>query len=68
MVKCIVCGVSSYDEMLHRTNPKGQTDAGWMCMSCIEKEEPELFKNIKSDDNFKVLEDIEEICLNKKKL
>jgi hypothetical protein len=45
--------------MLHRTNPTGQTNAGWMCIDCIEKTEPELFKNITQDESFKVLKDIE---------
>jgi hypothetical protein len=53
--------------MLHRTNPKGQDKAGWMCMPCIEKEEPELSKNIKSDDNYDLLQLLEDECCKPKK-
>lgn len=49
IMKCIICGISVIDKMLHRTNPKGQSDAGWMCMPCIENTQPELAKNIKED-------------------
>jgi hypothetical protein len=45
--------------MLHRTAPKGQIPADWMCMPCIQKHEPELAKNIKKDD--KVLTDLNDI-------
>ena len=64
MSKCIKCGCSAFDRMLHRTNPKGQKDAGWMCMPCIEKHEPELAKNLKEDSDFKVVEDIEKIIIS----
>lgn len=36
--------------MLHRTAPMGQSPANWMCMPCIERIEPELASNIKTDD------------------
>lgn len=58
-MKCIKCGCSGMEKMLHRTNPLGQTDAGWMCIDCIEKHELELSKNIKGDSDYKVLLDIE---------
>lgn len=48
-MKCKICGVSVQQEVLHRTNPKGQIPARWTCMPCIEKHEPELAKNIKQD-------------------
>lgn len=48
-MKCTNCGVGIDKRPLHRTKPKGQTDAGWMCMPCIEKSHPELAKNIKED-------------------
>ncbi len=47
-----------FDTPLHRTNPKGQPDAGWMCENCIEKKEPELYSNLKSDGDFKVANDV----------
>ena len=49
-MNCISCGVSHTEKMLHRTKPTGQNDPGWMCMSCLDVEEPELANNIKSDD------------------
>ena len=58
-MKCKICGVSMFDKPLHRTNPKGQSDAGWMCEDCIKKTEPELFKNMQSDNDFKVVNDID---------
>jgi hypothetical protein len=57
-MKCTNCGISGDQKMLHRTNPLGQNDPGWMCIDCIEKKEPELASNIKSDD-YDVLQDIE---------
>lgn len=54
-----------FDKMLHRTNPKGQSDAGCMCMDCIEKKEPELSNNLKTDKDYQVVKDIENIALNK---
>jgi len=58
-MKCIKCFCHCTDKMLHRTNPKGQ-DGGWMCMPCIEKHEPELARNIKSDDDMNLLNIIED--------
>lgn len=57
-MKCIKCGCSCTERMLHRTTPKGQ-DPDWMCMPCIEKHEPELAKNIKQDDDITLLNTIE---------
>lgn len=51
--------------MLHRINPTGQSDAGWMCIFCMQKVEPELAKNIINDPDYKVIKDIESIVLNK---
>lgn len=48
-MKCIICGISVRKTILHRTNPKGQMPAGWTCLPCIEKKEPELAKNIKQE-------------------
>ena len=45
-MKCINCGTSVFNKPLHRTNPKGQSDAGWMCEDCIKKNEPELYNNL----------------------
>jgi hypothetical protein len=52
--------------MLHRTNPLGQTNAGWMCIDCIEKLHPELARNIKTKIDNPILKDLENIFLNKK--
>jgi len=57
-MKCKKCGVSVLDKPLSRTNPKGQTDAGWMCEDCIKVKEPELYNNLKQDGDFKVANDI----------
>ena len=62
-MKCIKCGASCFDVMLHRTGPVGQ-DPEWMCMPCINKHEPELAKNLKSEPDFKVVEDIEKIVIS----
>jgi len=59
-MKCIKCGCSCAERMLHRTKPKGQMNAGWMCLPCIEKDEPELAKNIKQDDDMVLLNTIED--------
>lgn len=48
-MKCVICGVSVQKTILHRTNPKGQINAGWTCIKCIERDEPELAKNIKQE-------------------
>lgn len=58
-MKCEKCEISVMERTLHRTEPKGQSDAGWMCMRCIESIEPELAANIKSDDNYEVITAIE---------
>lgn len=65
-MKCINCNCSTNTKMLHRTNPLGQTNAGWMCMDCIEKLHPELAKNIKTETDYPILKDLENIILNKK--
>lgn len=59
-MKCKNCQESCDNKMLHRTNPMGQTDGGWMCMDCIEKIHPELAINIKGDDDYQTLLDIED--------
>jgi hypothetical protein len=46
--------------MLYRTSPLGTVPAGWMCMECMEVKEPELAKNLKGEDDFDVLKDIED--------
>ncbi len=57
-MKCKNCGVSPFDRPLFRTNPKGQSDAGWMCENCIKVEEPELYQNLKDDDELKTANNI----------
>lgn len=65
-MKCKNCECTINDKMLHRTNPLGNSDAGWMCIDCIEKLHPELAKNIKDEDDYPVLKDIESIALHGK--
>ncbi len=51
--------------MLHRTSPKGIAEKNWMCLPCIEKQEPELAKNIKEDFiESPILKDLEDILIN----
>lgn len=57
-MKCCNCGVSIQGRILHRTNPKGQIDAGWMCEPCIKETEPELFLNIQGED---IINDLKEV-------
>lgn len=59
-MRCIECNVSMFDKPLHRTNPTGQADAGWMCKDCIKENEPELYDNLKFDGHFKIINDIAE--------
>ena len=46
---CVRCGVSVENVALFRTSPKGEMDPDMMCISCIEKTEPELAKNTRED-------------------
>jgi hypothetical protein len=46
---CIMCNVDVKEKPLYRTNPLGQSPAGWMCMDCIQKNHPELAANIRED-------------------
>jgi hypothetical protein len=64
-MKCIVCKVSMFDKPLSRTKPTGQPDAGWMCQSCIEKEEPELYKNLNDEGELKMVNTIFDVINNK---
>lgn len=57
-MKCNSCGASFDDVPLYRTNPKGQPNAGWMCEKCIATKEPELHKNLISDGDVKIANDI----------
>jgi hypothetical protein len=36
-MKCIQCKCSIDERPLFRTNPLGQSDAGWMCQPCIDE-------------------------------
>lgn len=47
---CKNCGASVFDVPLNRVNPLGEIGIFW-CESCIEKEEPELHKNLKEDES-----------------
>jgi len=59
MRNCANCGISVELKPLQRINPIGENGIFW-CEPCIEKEEPELYKNIQEDKNDveKVLEEI----------
>lgn len=60
-MKCIKCGTTN--GILHRTAPKGESPANWMCISCIENTEPELSRNIKEDMlESPIFKDLENIC------
>lgn len=59
-MKCSKCGVSIQGIILHRTKPKGQLDAGWMCEPCIKESEPELYSNIQ-EENKEVFNDLKEV-------
>lgn len=65
-MKCIKCGISCTERMLHRTAPLGVTPANWMCLPCIETTEPELANNIKQDDDIKLLDIIEDEFCNQR--
>lgn len=59
---CCNCHISVQKAMLHRTNPLGQSDAGFMCLPCIQKLHPELAANIKADcDEAPIISDLHEI-------
>ena len=47
--------------VLHRTTAPGSSDSEFMCEHCLEKYEPELFKNIKQDPNDDIIETIKDI-------
>jgi len=57
-MNCKICNISMFDKPLSRTNPTGQSDAGWMCQDCIKHKEPELYQNLSSDGSFKITNDI----------
>lgn len=60
-MKCVKCGISTMHAMLHRTEPKGQNNAGWMCLKCIDFNHPELANNIRLEKGYSVLQNIKEI-------
>ena len=61
MIHCTKCECDPFEKTLHRTEPTGSDNAGWMCVDCIKKYHPELAKNISEDDN-DVLNILEEMC------
>ena len=64
MKNCDYCGISVMKEPLQRVNEFGK-EGIWWCEPCIEKEEPELYRNIKEDeDDFD--RDIKEIFYGKR--
>lgn len=65
MIKCKNCECSPLKKTLHRTEPKGQINAGWMCLDCIKIQHLELSKNIIGDGN-DVLNVVEDACGIKK--
>jgi len=48
-MKCVKCNKSVNEIMLHRTGEIGTLKPEWMCMPCIEKNEPELAKNLQEE-------------------
>jgi len=58
-MKCQICNASVMDKPLTRVNEKG-VDGIWWCEPCLQKHEPELYKNEKEDENDveKVLKDM----------
>lgn len=58
-MKCQICNCSVMDKPLIRVNEKG-IDGIWWCEPCLQKHEPELYKNEKADecDVEKVLKEI----------
>ena len=65
MTNCKRCNCSPFEKTLHRTEPIGSDDAGWMCIDCIKEDHSELAKNILGDNN-DVLNIVEEVCGVKK--
>lgn len=49
-MKCANCNKSVFSSPLIRVNPKGE-DGIWWCHECVNKEEPELYKNTIDDMN-----------------
>lgn len=49
MTNCNNCDISVFKVPLERVNPKGENGIFW-CLKCIQKNEPELYKNIKEDE------------------
>lgn len=47
---------------LKRVNEKG-VNGVWWCMPCIEKHEPELFRNIKEDES-EFIKTLKSACSN----
>lgn len=47
-----------FDTPLYRTNPIGQSDAGWMCAPCIKADERELHNNLEEADDIRVVNDV----------
>lgn len=42
MNRCIKCGCSPFEKVLHHTEPLGRDNGGWMYMGCIDRYEPGL--------------------------
>ena len=59
-MKCDNCGKSVLIERQERINSIGEIGIFW-CMSCIKKNEPELYKNI-IEDRTELDNILEEIC------
>jgi len=58
--KCMNCGASVFDVPLMRVNEKGVDGVFW-CEPCVEKNEPELYKNEKEDET-QAEKDLKIIC------
>jgi hypothetical protein len=66
-LECKNCKASFFDKPLHRTNPTGQIDAGWMCEDCLKIKEQNLHKELKKDGDLKVVNDVFNISKTWKK-
>jgi len=55
-MNCAKCGISVFIKSLYRVNPKGEKGT-WWCKDCLQKVEPELYKNIMEDEP-RVLKDL----------
>lgn len=46
---CVKCRGQYPEFLLHRTEPADAPNSNLMCRSCLEKHEPELYRNVLQD-------------------